>query len=143
MRVWAVPRMFDMVGDRAFVEHIGGLPLLALPHPDPHGWQYTVKHILDRIAAALGLLVICPFLIGLIVLVRLSSPGPIFSRQDRIGRDGTVLECLKFRTMRPPRVSDADFNPESSSAPGGVEGEDRRTAVGRVTRSTSFMSSLN
>lgn len=138
MRVWAVPRMFDVVGERAFVEHIGGLPLLALPHTDPHGVQFTVKHILDRIAAALGLLVISPLFIGLIVLVRLSSPGPIFFRQDRIGRDGKVFECLKFRTMRPPSPSDAEFTPASSSAPGGVEGEDRRTAVGKIMRSTSL-----
>ncbi|MET0456254.1 MAG: sugar transferase, partial [Mycobacterium sp.] len=124
--------------ERAFVEHIGGLPLLALPHIDPHGAQFTVKHILDRIAAALGLLVISPVFIGLIVLVRLSSPGPIFFRQDRIGRDGRVFECLKFRTMRPPRSSDAEFKPASSSAPGGVEGEDRRTAVGKIMRSTSL-----
>jgi len=138
MRVWVVPRMFDVVGDRAFVEHIGGLPLLALPHTDPHGWQFTVKHILDRVIAAVGLLVISPLFIGLIVLVRLSSPGPIFFRQDRIGRDGKVFECLKFRTMRPPGVSDAEFKPESSSAPGGVEGEDRRTAIGKIMRSTSL-----
>lgn len=138
MRVWAVPRMFDVVGERAFVEHIDGLPLLALPHIDPHGVQFTVKHILDRIAAALGLLMISPVFVGLIVLVRLSSPGPIFFRQDRIGRDGKVFECLKFRTMRPPRCSDAEFTLASRSGPGGVEGEDRRTAVGKIMRSTSL-----
>ncbi|WP_235892843.1 sugar transferase [Mycolicibacterium hodleri] len=138
MRVWVVPRMFDVVGDRAFVEHIGGLPLLALPHTDPHGWQFTVKHVFDRIAAALGLLVISPLFLGLILLVRLSSPGPIYFRQDRIGRDGKVFQCLKFRTMRPPSVSDLHFTPLSSSAPGGVEGEDRRTAIGKIMRSTSM-----
>lgn len=138
MRVWVVPRMFDEVGDRAFVEHIGGLPLLALPHTDPHGWQFTVKHIFDRIAAALGLLAISPVFIGLIVLVRVSSPGPIFFRQDRIGRDGKVFGCLKFRTMRLPRAADAHFTPASNSAPGGVEGEDRRTRVGKIMRSASL-----
>lgn len=138
VRVWVVPRMFDAVGDRASVEHLGGLPLLALPNADPHGWQFTVKHVIDRVAAALGLLAISPLLISLVVLVRLSSPGPIFFRQDRIGRDGRVFQCLKFRTMRPSGASDADFELESSSAPGGVEGSDRRTPIGKIMRSTSM-----
>ncbi len=138
MRVWVVPRMFDAVGDRAGIEHLGGLPLLALPNADPHGWQFTVKHLMDRTVAAIGLLAISPLLISLIVLVRLSSPGPIFFRQDRIGRDGRVFQCLKFRTMRPSGASDADFELKSRSAPGGVEGSDRRTPVGKIMRKTSL-----
>jgi exopolysaccharide biosynthesis polyprenyl glycosylphosphotransferase len=138
VRVWVVPRMFDAVGERAGVEHLGGLPLLALPNADPHGWQFTVKHVMDRTLAAVGLLAISPLLICLVVLVRLSSPGPIFFRQDRIGRDGRVFQCLKFRTMRPPDASDAAFELKSSSAPGGVEGIDRRTPIGKLMRRTSL-----
>ena len=137
-RVWVVPRMFDAVGDRATVDHLGGLPLMALPSADPHGWQFNVKHIFDRVAAGLGLLAISPLLITLVVLVRLSSPGPIFFRQDRIGRDGRVFQCLKFRTMRPETPADAEFELKSSSAPGGVEGVDRRTGIGKIMRSTSL-----
>ena len=84
------------------------------------------------------MLAISPLLISLIVLVRLSSPGPIFFRQDRIGRDGRVFQCLKFRTMRPEKASDAEFELKSSSAPGGVEGIDRRTRIGKIMRSTSL-----
>ncbi len=137
-RVWVVPRMFDAVGERASVDHLGGLPLMSLPSADPHGWQFNAKHVIDRVAAALGLLAISPLLITLVVLVRLSSPGPIFFRQDRIGRDGRVFGCLKFRTMRPEKASDADFELKSSSAPGGVEGIDRRTRIGKIMRSTSL-----
>jgi exopolysaccharide biosynthesis polyprenyl glycosylphosphotransferase len=137
-RVWVVPRMFDAVGERATVDHIGGLPLMALPSADPHGWQFNAKHIFDRVAAGLGLLAISPLLITLVVLVRLSSPGPTFFKQDRIGRDGRVFQCLKFRTMRPSGDSDADFELKSSSAPGGVEGSDRRTRIGKIMRSTSL-----
>jgi exopolysaccharide biosynthesis polyprenyl glycosylphosphotransferase len=136
--VWVVPRMFDAVGERATVDHIGGLPLMALPSADPHGWQFNAKHVFDRVAAGLGLLAISPLLVTLVVLVRLSSPGPIFFKQDRIGRDGRVFQCLKFRTMRPEKASDADFELKSSSAPGGVEGIDRRTRIGKIMRSTSL-----
>ncbi len=137
-RVWVVPRMFDAVAERATVDHLGGLPLMSLPSADPHGWQMSAKHIIDRVAAGLGLLLISPLLITLIVLVRLSSPGPIFFKQDRIGRDGRVFQCLKFRTMRPETAADAEFELKSSSAPGGVEGVDRRTGIGKIMRSTSL-----
>lgn len=138
LRVWVVPRMFDVVSERAQVEHVGGLPLLALPHTNPKGWQFAVKHISDRIAAAIGLLLISPLLLTLMALVRFSSPGPIFFRQPRIGRDGRVFDCLKFRTMRNPPVSLADFELKDGTAPGGVEGIDRRTTIGKVMRATSM-----
>ncbi len=138
LRLWIVPRLFDVVGERARVEHVGGLPLLALPHTNPRGWQFTVKHTGDRIAAAIGLLLISPLFLTLLALVRLSSPGPIFFRQPRVGRDGKEFDCLKFRTMRRRETSDADFELTAGAAPGGVEGVDRRTKIGKIMRSTSM-----
>lgn len=138
LRVWVVPRMFDVIGEKARIEHIGGLPLLALSYTNPNGWQFAVKHIFDRVAAGLGLLLISPLFLTLMLLVRVSSPGPIFFRQGRIGRDGKVFDCLKFRSMRPPRPSDADFELQLGAAPGGVEGVDRRTRIGKLMRATSM-----
>jgi exopolysaccharide biosynthesis polyprenyl glycosylphosphotransferase len=139
LRVWVVPRMFDSVGEHVRIDHVGGLPLLAVPHTNPRGWQFTlVKHFGDRLVAAVGLLIISPIFLGLMALVRLSSPGPIMFRQPRVGRDGQVFDCLKFRSMRPPRASDADFQLVAGQAPGGVEGVDRRTAIGKIMRRTSL-----
>ncbi len=137
-RVWVVPRMFDVIGERSTIEHLGGLPLFSMPRTNPHGWQFTVKHALDRLCGALGLLVISPVFLSLVALVRLSSPGPILFRQPRVGRDGRVFDCLKFRTMRVPSAADAAFELRSGAAPGGVEGVDRRTTIGKVLRATSL-----
>ncbi|MGY4711583.1 sugar transferase [Mycolicibacterium sp. CBM1] len=138
MRVWVVPRMFDVVGERARVDHLGGLPLLALPHTNPRGWQFAVKHLTDRLLAAAGLLIISPVFLALVGLVKASSPGPVFFRQERVGRDGQIFECLKFRTMRADPAPATAFSPGKGSAPGGVEGQDRRTTIGKVLRSTSL-----
>lgn len=138
LRVWVIPRMFDVVGERARIEHVGGLPLQVLPHTDPRGWQFAIKHVLDRVLATIGLLLISPILLVLMVLVRLSSPGPILFRQPRVGRDGRVFDCLKFRTMREATDSTADFTLKEGAAPGGVEGVDRRTTIGKFLRSTSL-----
>ena len=138
MRVWVVPRLHDAVGERARVEHLGGLPLLVLPHVNPLGWQFWVKGFFDRVLTALGLLLISPIFLGLALLVRLSSPGPIFFKQKRVGRDGKPFDCYKFRSMRPPRESDAQFELKTGAAPGGVEGVDRRTRIGKIMRQTSL-----
>lgn len=136
--VWIVPRIYDTIGVHARIDHIGGLPLIAAPRTDPRSWQFAAKHLSDRLVATVGLVLISPLFLTLMLLVRLSSPGPIFFGQPRIGRDGRVFQCLKFRSMRPPTESDAAFTPDPDSAPGGVEGEDRRTPIGRFMRAYSL-----
>lgn len=138
LRVWVVPRMFDTIGERARIEHVGGTPLLALPHTNPRGWQFTVKHVFDRVLAAVLLLMISPVFLTLALLVKLSSPGPIFFSQPRVGRDGRVFGCLKFRSMRVSEATDSTFQLKTGAAPGGVEGADRRTKIGKILRATSL-----
>ena len=139
VEVSLVPRLFESVNARVALEHLGGLPLLALRAVDPKGWQFTVKYALDRLAAAVALLVAAPVMLAAAVAIKLSSPGPVLYRQRRCGRDGREFDLLKFRSMRLPRAGEEDdFVPPQGQAPGGVEGRDRRTAVGRFLRRTSI-----
>ena len=138
LTVWVVPRMFDSVCQRSRVDYVGGLPLLVLSSTNPKGWQFAIKHVLGRVVAIAILAVISPVFAFLTAAVKLSSPGPVFFRQARVGRDGVVFDCLKFRSMRPPRASDAQFVLHQGSAPGGVEGVDRRTWIGKIMRSSSL-----
>jgi exopolysaccharide biosynthesis polyprenyl glycosylphosphotransferase len=138
MRVRVVPLLMDAVGSGTYVEHLGGVPLLVLTRVDPKGWQFALKHAFDRTAALLGLLLISPLLIVLALSVKLSSPGPILFSQERIGRDGKVFGCLKFRSMRPPDAAEAGFELQAGAAPGGVEGDDRRTWIGKIMRRASL-----
>jgi len=131
------------------VEHVGGVALLRIERTDPRGWQFAVKHAVDRVSAACGLLLLAPLLGLIAVLVRRSSPGPTLFRQPRVGRDGQLFDMLKFRTMA---IADDDVatnaawdrylaEPETSDAqhdrPGAV-GVDRRTPIGRLLRRTSL-----
>nr|WP_226863888.1 sugar transferase [Mycolicibacterium baixiangningiae] len=138
MRVRVVPRMMEVVNGNARIEHLGGVPLMVLSPVDPKGWQFALKHSLGRAIAALVILLISPVLLGLALLVKLSSPGPVFFRQPRVGRDGNVFDCLKFRSMRPAAPADAAFELQEGAAPGGVEGDDRRTRIGKIMRKTSL-----
>jgi exopolysaccharide biosynthesis polyprenyl glycosylphosphotransferase len=146
VEVSVVPRMFDTINDRVGYDTVGGLPLLSFTSVDPAGLHFTIKHALDRVLALLLLVLFSPVILLAAIAVRLSSPGPAFFRQRRVGRDGKVFDFYKFRSMRvapgngssDEDVSALDFLLAGDIAPGGVEGEDRRTAVGRLLRRTSL-----
>jgi exopolysaccharide biosynthesis polyprenyl glycosylphosphotransferase len=133
-----VPRLYESINDRATLDYVGGLPLLSLHPTDPHGWQFVTKHAFDRSFAFVALLALSPVMIAIAIAVRASSPGPILFRQRRVGRDGHEFDVLKFRTMREERDGPNDFDLPPGIAPGGVEGEDRRTPVGRFLRDFSL-----
>lgn len=57
------------------------------------------KRLFDLIASALGLVLLSPLLLGLALWIRLDSPGPVFFRQERVGRGGRPFRIHKFRTM--------------------------------------------
>jgi exopolysaccharide biosynthesis polyprenyl glycosylphosphotransferase len=147
IEVSVVPRMFDTINDRVGYETVGGLPLLSFAAVDLNGLQFALKHAFDRAFALLLLIVLSPVLLCAALVVRLSSPGPVLFVQDRVGRDGRLFKLYKFRSM----FEDSELQPHDGSgsgaldfllggdtAPGGVEGTDRRTVVGRVLRRTSL-----
>jgi exopolysaccharide biosynthesis polyprenyl glycosylphosphotransferase len=138
LEVSLVPRLFESLNHRATYEPLGGTPLMGLRSVHPKGWQFALKHAFDRFGAALLILAFSPLMATIALLVKLSSPGPIVFRQRRVGRDGTVFDLYKFRSMRPPDANAQSFEPGADSAPGGVEGTDRRTWIGRLLRRTSL-----
>jgi len=99
IRLLVAPGLVDVARARTTVCSVGGLPLLHVQHAELSGARRLVKDVFDRIAAALGLVVLAPFLVALIVAIRLDSPGPAVFRQERVGRDGRRFTLLKLRTM--------------------------------------------
>ena len=133
LEVSLVPRLFESMNDRVALDWLGSLPVLGIRPLDPKGWQFRVKYALDKPVALLALIALSPVMAVLAVAVKLSSPGPILFRQRRIGQDGQIFEMLKFRSMEIPS-DDVEFVPPPGFAPGGVEGPDRRTPIGRFLR---------
>jgi exopolysaccharide biosynthesis polyprenyl glycosylphosphotransferase len=142
--VSVVPRLFEAMPDRVMPQRTVGLPLVSIFPSTPRGWRMSLKYALDRMLALLAIMVLSPILIACSLAALISAGRPIFYRQQRIGVGGGDFEMLKFRTMRAPKpanpsgeaISEEAFH--SGLAPGGIEGEDRRTKVGALLRRTGL-----
>jgi exopolysaccharide biosynthesis polyprenyl glycosylphosphotransferase len=119
------------------VNRAGETPLLSFPGTRPRHWQLLCKQMLDRSLAFIIVLLFAPLMLSIAVGIRLSSPGPALFRQRRVGREGRVFDLLKFRTMYIAETADG-FDPPRGIAPGGIEGSDRRTQLGRWLRRGSL-----
>lgn len=88
------------------------------------------KRVLDVLCSVLALLLMSPLLVFVAVVIKLTSPGPILFRQDRVGKHGRLFEILKFRSMY---VNAEREGPEVTTA-----GDRRVTAVGVILRRTKL-----
>ncbi|HEY0531549.1 MAG TPA: sugar transferase [Actinoplanes sp.] len=93
------PQLTDIAGPRVHIRPIEGLPLLHVEEPTLSGPGWLAKNLLDRVVAALLLLVLSPILAIIAIGIRLSDPGPVFFRQPRVGHEGRTFRVWKFRTM--------------------------------------------
>jgi Undecaprenyl-phosphate glucose phosphotransferase len=125
-----VPDLFQYVTLYGGLEEFGGLPIVSLQGGPLEGWNLIAKRVFDILFSALAILVTAPVMLVTAVAVKLSSPGPVFYRQERMGMDGAVFHILKFRTMR----ADA----ETAGARMASAGDPRRTAIGAFLRQTSL-----
>jgi Undecaprenyl-phosphate glucose phosphotransferase len=121
----------NLAGLSLTTTNLDGLPLIGLRESPHFGLNIVVKRAMDMVLSAFGLVVLSP-LMGLIaLLVKLTSPGPIFYRQPRCGLNGRTFDMLKFRSMR----VDAE---QQTGAVWARKNDDRRTRLGTFLRQTSL-----
>ena len=95
-----VPRLYELIGPRADIHLIEGLPLLTVPPVHLSRSTLFVKRMIDIIGASVLLVLTLPLLLVAAIRIKRDSPGPVFFRQTRLGRNMTPFTLLKFRTMR-------------------------------------------
>jgi exopolysaccharide biosynthesis polyprenyl glycosylphosphotransferase len=93
------PAVTEVVGPRVRIRPVSGLPLMHMERAEFRGARRLAKGAFDRAAAALGILLLAPLLVGLALAVKATSRGPVFFRHQRVGRDGKAFSVLKFRSM--------------------------------------------
>jgi exopolysaccharide biosynthesis polyprenyl glycosylphosphotransferase len=144
--VWLLPEQFDGIPDRIVVERPAGLPLMRGARTDPPNWGLATKYALDRVLAALLLVLLSPILFLAVLAVAVEMGRPIFFRQRRVGHRGVEFEMLKFRTLTgsPDDHGEADADwaerelaGETRDSDGEVAPASRReTRVGHILRKT-------
>ena len=93
------PNLIDIAGPRIHTRPVSGLSLIHVETPKYSGAKLFMKNLFDFIGALLLTITLSPIFAAVAIAVRLSSDGPVFFKQTRIGRDGKPFEMLKFRSM--------------------------------------------
>jgi exopolysaccharide biosynthesis polyprenyl glycosylphosphotransferase len=94
-----VPRLFEAVGPAVGMHAVEGLPHVGLQPMRASRVAVATKRVLEVTVSAAALLLLSPFFLFVALRIRSTSPGPVFFRQERLGRGMRPFTMLKFRTM--------------------------------------------
>ena len=130
VKYFVIPFYNDMIPAHPVFESVGKTKLINMRanRLESIGWS-ALKRVFDVLMSAAGLIVLSPLLIILAIGVKLSSPGPVFFKQERVGLNRKNFKMLKFRSMV--------VNDESDTA-WSKKGDNRRTKFGSFIRKTSL-----
>ncbi|MGV3768200.1 MAG: sugar transferase [Chitinophagaceae bacterium] len=126
LEIKLIPSDIDLLTGAIRTESMYGLPLVDIRFGGMPYWQQNIKRLTDVVLSFLGLLLLAPFFLIIAALVKKSSSGPVFFRQERIGWKGKPFHIIKFRSM----YVDAEKNGPQLSA----ENDPRITPWGRIMR---------
>ncbi|MBK8076646.1 MAG: sugar transferase [Kineosporiaceae bacterium] len=99
IQLFVAPRLTEVAVPRMHLQTIGGVPLLSVDEPEFTGLRRVAKGGLDMILASVALVLLAPVMIAVAIAVRIDSRGPVFFRQERVGKDSRPFKMTKFRSM--------------------------------------------
>ncbi|HRP82298.1 MAG TPA: sugar transferase [Flavobacteriales bacterium] len=128
VRIKIIPDMYDILAGSVKMTSIFGAPLIEVNPQIMPAWQFSLKRAFDIVFSALALVLLSPVFLVIALMVKFSSPGPVFFSQERIGKFGRPFRIYKFRSM----YQGAEMNgPQLSSST-----DTRITRAGRWLRRT-------
>jgi exopolysaccharide biosynthesis polyprenyl glycosylphosphotransferase len=128
IRIKTIPDENDLLKGNIKSNDIFGILLSEISSNEMPEWQISVKRVIDIIFSLVALLILFPLFVLIAFLIKKTSTGPIFYKQNRIGRFGKEFKIIKFRTM----FIDAENNgPQLSSST-----DKRITKIGKILRKT-------
>lgn len=124
-----MPELYDVIIGQVRTNQIYGFPLLEILPQLMAPWEKAVKRILDILFSLITIVCFLPVGLVLVIFIKLDSKGPVFYRQERVGRNGKSFKIIKFRTM----VQNAE---QVSGPVWASENDPRITKIGRFMRKT-------
>lgn len=125
-----VPDLHRFIQLGSQIEEFDGLPVVSLASTPLVGFNQVLKRAFDLLLASLFLLITAPLMVVVALLIKVTSRGPVFFRQERMGLDGRMFSILKFRTMR--------LDAEAQGARFAVKHDPRYTVIGGFLRRYSI-----
>jgi exopolysaccharide biosynthesis polyprenyl glycosylphosphotransferase len=135
------PALTDVAGPRIHTRPAAGVPLLHVESPGYSGIQYWVKRAFDIVVSTLLLTLAAPLMALCAIAVKVTSPGPILFKQERIGLNGRPFQMLKFRSMvvdAGERLNELRCHNEGNGLLFKIRDDPRVTPVGRRLRQSSL-----
>lgn len=130
VEIHVVPRLFELGAfAKDIADAVWGLPLVHIRRPAMRASARITKRGFDLVVASIILVAVSPVMALAALAVRVSSPGPVLFRQERVGQGGRPFRIMKFRTMRENDDSDTQWS---------VKDDDRLTGIGRFLRATDI-----
>ena len=140
-----IPNLVGITNAAVVARHLAGTFGVEIEYNLLDPWSQRLKRVLDLGATVVGGFFVLPLIAALALLVRLESPGPVFYRDKRMGRDGEPFSCLKFRTMVPDAerllqtlLSENEEAREEYIEYHKLRNDPRVTRIGRFLRKTSL-----
>jgi len=121
-----MPDLYDIISGQARTNQIYGFPLIEISPQLMKPWEEGTKRMIDILVSSLVLIVGSPLWLLVVILIKLDSPGPVLYKQERVGKDGTRFNLVKFRSMYQ--------NAEKSGPQWAGKQDPRITRVGKVMR---------
>jgi len=130
IRISFVPNLYQIFLNKIKMQKIGNIPIFSENDEEQNGAYLRIKQVIDFFASVLLLIMFSPLFIVFALLIKIDSKGPVFFKQNRIGKDGKIFTIYKFRSM----VSDAEPYEVNPLDPR----DGRITRFGRFLRKTSL-----
>lgn len=133
--------LFNLRFAKAQLTHLDHIPLLSFDTTPIDEWRLAIKRVLDTVAAAIGLTLLLPLFLAVALIIKLTSPGPVFFRQVRCGLNGRRFVLYKFRSMSADaeqRRAELERLNEMEGPVFKVTNDPRLTPIGKLIRKTSI-----
>lgn len=95
----ACPELFESLKNITHVQMLYHTPFIGIVHEPMPLWQQNIKQITDIVLSFLVLVLLSPLFLFIIIGIKLTSPGPVLYKQERIGKHGKPFLLYKFRSM--------------------------------------------
>ncbi|WP_395726422.1 sugar transferase [Nakamurella sp.] len=138
------PALTNIAGPRVHTQPVAGLPLIHVDHPTYRGANRIVKRLFDLFGSLSLVALFSPVLLAVAVAIKVTSKGPVFFRQDRVGINGETFRMIKFRSMVVDAEKRLDALKQEKTADAGnqvlfkMKNDPRITTVGRFIRRFSI-----